>query len=179
MARLVCLWPRPAVDGQPRGLARGPGQLAGTPFEGTDDFQVIARSAFGKLIVWGKRTGQSLKIDTAWGMLFPSFNDQAFDRRGEDKSLQLFFSSMSKSSLDENDAQGQPLFARACELLGPLDHDSMYGFAPALCMGGTPRLANLKRVEAHTHLDILAQLAERRVMLDIASEARKADSSAS
>lgn len=146
--------------------------LAGTPFAGQDEYHVIARTAFGKLIVWGKHAGQCLKIDTAWGMLFPRFDAEAYAQRGEDRSLQLFFSSQSKDSLDENDAHGQPLFERALARLGPLDHDQLYGFTPALALGGSPNLNKLQRVEAHTHLDVLAQLTERQIMRDIGAEAR-------
>ena len=68
----------------------------------------------------------------------------------------------------------KPLFNRALEKLGPLDHDTMYGFVPALALSGSPKLENLQKLDAHVHLDILSQLGERRIMRDIAADARGA-----
>jgi len=139
-----------------------------------DAYYVIARTAFGELILWGEKTGASLRVVTAWGMIFPAFDPDAFQRRGPDLSLQLFFSSRSRQGFDLQDGREQKLFERALELLGPLGHDTMYGFVPALALGGDPSLEKLKVVDAHVHLDIISQVTERQLMLDISSEARKA-----
>ncbi len=64
--------------------------IGDTEFMERDAYYVIARTAFGELILWGEKTGQSLKVVTAYGMIFPRFNEEAFARRGADRSLQLF-----------------------------------------------------------------------------------------
>ncbi|WP_229381237.1 DUF1851 domain-containing protein [Shewanella psychropiezotolerans] len=64
--------------------------------------------------------------------------------------------------LDEN-----PLFERAMALLGPLEADEMYGFVPALAIGGAPKLENLQKVKVIEHLTFLADLGEKTVMADI------------
>jgi hypothetical protein len=64
-----------------------------TPFMERDSFYVIARSAFGELILWGTNTGQSLKVVPIYGGIFPAFDAEKFQRRGPDKALQLFFGS--------------------------------------------------------------------------------------
>ena len=148
--------------------------IGDTGFMERDAYYVIARTAFGELILWGEKTGQSLKVVTAWGMIFPDFDPEAFARRGADLSAQLFFSSSSRNSYDLEDKDGQPLFDRALERLGPLDHDTMYGFVPALALGGGNTVERLQKLDAHVHLDILSQVTERQIMRDIGEDARDA-----
>jgi hypothetical protein len=144
--------------------------IGDTPFMEQDAYHVIARSAFGKLFLWGERSGQSLKILTPFGMIFPSFNAEEFAIDGPDLSLQLFFSTNDREFVDLKDANEEPLFERALRKLGPVSASTMYGFTPALALGGTPKLENLEIVDAQTHLDILSQLGGRRIMLDIGAE---------
>jgi hypothetical protein len=146
--------------------------IGDTPFMEQDAYHVIGRTAFGELILWGKKTGQSLKVVTSWGMIFPRFDLQNFARDGADKALQLFFSSSSRNGFDHNDDQGKPLFERALKKLGTLDYRTMYGFVPALALGGSPKLENLQKLDAHVHLSILSQSTERKIMRDIAADVR-------
>ena len=148
--------------------------IGDTPFMAQDTYHVIARTAFGGLILWGEKTGQSLKVLTAWGMIFPKFNPEQFARRGADQSLQFFFASISRESFDLMDDKGRPLFERALAKLGPLDHDTVYGFIPALALSGSPSLQSLQKLDAHVHLSILSQITERQVMRDINADARAA-----
>ena len=145
--------------------------IADTPFMEQDTYYVIARSAFGELILWGENSGQSLKVMTSYGMIFPAFDDAGFREDGPDLTVQLFFSVASRDSFDMNDEDGNPLFERALAKLGLLDHETMYGFVPALALGGTNSLDRLQKLEAHVHLDILSQLTEKQIMRDIAKDA--------
>ena len=86
--------------------------------------------------------------------------------------MQLFFSSTSRDTYDVIDSDDQPLFERALAKLGPLDHDTMYGFVPALALGGEPSLDRLQKLEAHIHLSILSQVTELRIMADVAQAAK-------
>jgi len=52
------------------------------------------------------------------------------------------------------------LFEHARETLGTLAPDEMYGFVPALMLGGSASLANLQRFKADVHLILLSQLGE-------------------
>jgi hypothetical protein len=45
-----------------------------------------------------------------------------------------------------------------------LDLSEIYGFAPALAMGGSAKLDSLKRVKANEHMALLAQLSRARLM---------------
>ncbi len=136
---------------------------------GVDSYYVIGRSAFGDLIVWGTTSGQSLDISSNYGMIFPSDYLEKLRVRGEDRQIELFFATMRKEPLDEKDVNEKLLFERAYNNLGPLNDDEMYAFVPALALGGTNKLENLKKVKAIEHLNFLADLGEKRVMADIVS----------
>lgn len=138
-----------------------------TPFCEMDAYHVIARSAFGDLFLWGEKTGASLHIISPWGMIFPPFQPDLFEKWGPDLSLQLFFSSNSRDSMNMKDHLNKPLFERALKKLGPLDHNTMYGFVPALALSGKPQLEHLQKLDAKVHLEILAQITPRRIMQDI------------
>jgi hypothetical protein len=113
-------------------------------------YHVIARSAFGTLYLWGEQTGDTLRIFAPASCGFSSAADNDVDR---DFQMRVFFGSLWR---DTNDVEG--LFAPALKQLGRLAHDEMYGFVPALALGGAPTLANLKKVKAVEHLVILAQI---------------------
>ncbi|HDS1675902.1 MAG: DUF1851 domain-containing protein [Stenotrophomonas maltophilia] len=146
--------------------------LYGTEFYGKDDYYVIGRSAFGDMEVLGARTGLRLTIDCKWAMIFPSDNSRWMSERGADFLVASWIAMMKRSRQDQTDERNQPLFDRAEKLLGPLACDEMYGFVPALALGGACRLNHLKKVKAVEHLMFLAQLGERRVMGDIVKEAK-------
>jgi hypothetical protein len=145
--------------------------LGETSFVEKDAYYVIARSAFGKLVLWGTQTGQSLRVVAPYGWVYPSF-DPDFKEDGPDLSVQLFFSASSRDTYDETDTEEKPLFERALEKLGPLDHDTMYGFVPALALGGEPKLERLQKLDAHVHLNILSQVTELQIMADVAQAAK-------
>lgn len=142
--------------------------LEGTPFEGRNDFHVIARSAFGQIFIWGENDGHCLDIQPAYGMIYP--NTGAKDKlikRGKDKSIQYLFASTRKSECDLKDESEHPLFQRAKEKLGQLSHDEIYAFVPALALGGRAELKHLQKVKIIEHLSFLADLGEKRIMHDV------------
>lgn len=145
--------------------------IGSTPFVKRDTYYVIARSAFGKLVFWGTNSGQSLKIVAPYGWAFPAFDPEAFAEDGPDLSIQLFFSATSREAYDFDDLNDMPLFEQALKELGPLDHDTMYGFVPALSLGGSASVDQLQKLDAHVHLMMLSQLTELRVMADVAEMA--------
>ncbi|MNJ79554.1 hypothetical protein D3C77_776150 [compost metagenome] len=50
------------------------------------------------------------------------------------------------------------LFKSALKKLGQLKSDEMYGFVPALALGGAMELKNLQKVKTIEHLEFLSQL---------------------
>lgn len=141
--------------------------LEGTPFEDKDEYSVIARTAFGSLFVWGKNTGASIDIHSPWGMLFPNDQSNKLAKFGPDKLIQGFFASQSKDYCDLTDENNQPLFQKAKEKLGPLSHNEMYAFVPALALGGKADIKFLQKVSIFEHLALLADLGEKRIMADV------------
>jgi hypothetical protein len=148
--------------------------LEGTPFLNQDAFYVIARSGFGKLFEWGERSGHLLIIDTPYGMILPRDQSQKIRAGRADVLVQRFFSSIVKKALDMEDELHRLMFDRAQKALVALGPGEMYGFEPALVAGGTPRIENLRKVDAVAHLWMLAQFGDRRVMRDIFQDARDA-----
>jgi len=146
--------------------------LYGTELYTRDAYYVIGRSAFGKLMVWGAKTGQSIDINCPFGMLFPSDDSASLQEDGGDFLIATWIGAKERAMFELTDENGKPLFDRALKNLGPLAHDEMYGFVPALAMGGPCRLDHLKKVKAVEHLMFLAQLGERRIMVDIVKEAK-------
>jgi len=148
--------------------------LKGTPFCEQDTFYVVARSALGKLFLWGTHSGQSLKIHTPHGMIFPNDQSNLVKAGRADMMVRLFFMQMTKKALDQQDDLNRPLFDRAVKVLGPLEPGQMYGFEPAIVAGGQLRLENLRKVDAIPHFLVLAELGDRRIMRDIVQDARNA-----
>lgn len=146
--------------------------IGDTPLMEQDAYYVIARSAFGELFLWGAKTGQSLKIKSLWGMTFPSDESEDIVQGKSDRLVRYFFSTLKAKDLDQKDHLDKPLFDRALRTLGPLAPDEMYGFEPALAVGGKAELKNLRKVKAVEHLVILAQLGERQLMRDIVKDAK-------
>jgi len=134
---------------------------------GIDKYYVIGRGAFGDLVVWGRASGQSLDINSNFGMLFPTDSTEDLVEDGEELTIDLFFATMSKAPLDQKDINEKPLFEHALKNLGPLEADEMYAFVPALALGGVNKLENLQKVKAIEHLNFLAELGEKLIMADI------------
>ena len=146
--------------------------IGDTPFMESDAYYVIGRSAFGELYLWGTKSGRSLKIFSLGGMIFPSDDSESVAQGKADHLIQNFIAFQDAKYLDQKDHLGKPLFERALKTLGPLAADEMYGFEPALAIGGKADLKNLRKVKIVEHLVMLAQLGERQIMRDIVKDAK-------
>jgi hypothetical protein len=135
--------------------------LEGSGLEHFDRFHVVARTAFGKLFVWGERSGQCIDISPAVRSILALPRDlrRRTPRELDLDAIDLFAGAALKDGDFASDAEGY-LFEPALRTLGRLEPDEMYGFEPALVAGGTAVLANLRRVKLHPHLLILRQLAQ-------------------
>ena len=133
--------------------------LADTPLEQLDSFHVIARTAFGCLYLWGEKTGDSVTVACNINSIIALSSNLKQEMDDPDFDARVFFSNKSPDHCDLNDESGQPLFERAVAKLGPLEPDEVYGFEPALVLGGKIRLENLAKLKLDVHLTILRQLA--------------------
>lgn len=127
--------------------------IEGTSLEGRDTYHLIARSAFGDLYFWGETTGASLNI-TSIVSRYTTYTSMLPEEQ-MDKRFQNFLLSTEVEYNDFDD-----MFKPAKKKLGPLDHDEMYGFVPALMFGGPDTLDHLEKVKAVEHLTLLSQIAE-------------------
>ncbi|WP_044529821.1 GAD-like domain-containing protein [Herbaspirillum sp. B65] len=135
--------------------------LADTGLDEIDAFHVIARSAFGDLYVCGEKTGRSVTIDCVLNMVSALENELKEKTRADlDFSIRCFFAFSDPDRFEMKDENGQPLFERARSKLGPLEPHEIYGFEPAIVLGGKILLENLAKVNANVHLTILRQFAE-------------------
>ncbi|GGY55868.1 GAD-like domain-containing protein [Pseudoduganella albidiflava] len=132
--------------------------LGQTSLAKQDEYSVVARSAFGKLFLWGRNSGMSVIINPHMASVTTIENSFSPDRA--DNHISAFFLSKSKDYFDFDDANDKPLFSRALRKLGPLKGDEMYAFAPACGLGGIPKLDNLIVEKIVPHLVFLAQLSE-------------------
>jgi hypothetical protein len=127
--------------------------IEGTYLQGRDTYHLIARSAFGDLYLWGEKTGFSLKITSVLSRCV--IHNFEINCEELNRELQDFLLSM---DVDTND-YGE-LFTPAMKKLGTLRHDEMYGFVPALMLGGPDTLDHLEKVKAVEHLTLLSQITE-------------------
>lgn len=127
--------------------------IQGTELEHRDTYHLVARSAFGSLYLWGEKTGPSVSIVSSYSR----YDVQELELSDETmtKEVQNFLLSHDPEFSDFGN-----MFSRARKKLGTLAHDEMYGFVPAIMLGGSDAFDNLKKVKAAEHLMILSQLAE-------------------
>ncbi|CAM3557788.1 glutamyl-tRNA amidotransferase [Pseudomonas floridensis] len=114
-------------------------------------YHVIARSAFGLLYVWGEQEGYCMTISSCLARY--SIRKSMFAVDNLDLGVQAFFASL---IIESNDFDG--LFKPALKRLGALENDEIYGFVPALALGGPIELNNLQKVKVIEHLEFLSQL---------------------
>ncbi len=133
--------------------------LGDTSFMEDDVYHVIARGAFGEIYFLGERSASRLSIVAVDAVMMKPFSPPS-DR---DRAVLAFFSAQNRGANDLCDVNGKRLFTRALKKLGPLKYDEMYGFVPALALGGPATLNHLQKVKAIEHLVMLAQMSELRM----------------
>lgn len=139
--------------------------IKGTPYESIDRYHIIARNAFGNLYAWGERNNQNITIDCAGGWIMGLADKVAVPYGNPDLMLQTFFATINPRLLDLKDESDQPLFHSALKTLGALDKTEMYGFEPALLLGGDVALKNIRKVNLDVHLTLLRGFAAPSVPL--------------
>lgn len=132
--------------------------LAGTEFDGIDNYHVIARSGFGSLYAWGERYNRMLTVSCATGSIVALKSKLQTPEKQPDLALQTFFAMFDRERFDLEDQEGHFLFEQVLDNLGPLTEREIYGFAPALFLGGKCRLNNLSICDMDVHLTLLRQM---------------------
>ncbi|WP_230531378.1 GAD-like domain-containing protein [Microvirga roseola] len=113
-------------------------------------------TAFGAPLVWSRRH-QALEINLPFGQVLAP--DMGTDSPAPDDLViaTATLPALDHPACDLIAADGKPLFERTVAKCGPLALDEVYGFTPALAVGGRASLNNLRRVSAPEHFSILAQ----------------------
>lgn len=133
--------------------------LAGSPLWGKDDFHVYAISPFGQMLICGERTGVELTLEPHEGYLFaPAALTLPASNIDRNKRLHDFLLTLDDPELDVLAEDGEPMFWRAREMLGPLGDGEIYTSTEPVSEHGW-RLGSLVKRET---LDMLAELAQRR-----------------
>lgn len=132
--------------------------LAGTEFSHIDNYHVIARSAFGTLYAWGEKYNQKIVVSCPTGSIVALMNKLKVPNKDPDLAIQTFFAMSDKERYDLEDNQGEFLFDRALKKLGALDEREVYGFEPALFVGGTASLDQLVKCNLEVHVTNLRQM---------------------
>ncbi|MGY1896286.1 DUF7161 family protein [Nocardia gipuzkoensis] len=140
---------------------------------GTDHWLAVCRSAFGRIQLWGQRTGMSLTITPYQGRVLPiDRSDSMASSDGRDDQIYAALVGADKRSLDVVGDDGQPLFDRVVALQGSVGPESIYGFVPAPALGGTLRADRVKIFDAEVHLQVLSDITPRQVMNDVLQRPR-------
>jgi hypothetical protein len=117
-----------------------------------DTYHVIARGAFGDIYMWQQGTGSWLTVSAVYARYTQTTRHIPTERF--DDEIKIFFASFDHASNDFED-----LFEKALTVLGPLEPDEMYGFVPAIALGGPADLKHMQKVKTIEHLTFLSQLA--------------------
>ncbi|MFG1790434.1 GAD-like domain-containing protein [Nocardia sp. NPDC049149] len=136
------------------------------PF-GEDKWIAVTRSAFGKMALWGQRTGLSLTITPHYGWLLPmGKSDYMSDDYLRDAQILSSLQAASQETFDVDGDDDKPLFKRVLKRLGPVGPDTMYGFVPAHALGGPLLPDHVQIVDAAVHMQILSQVTPRTIMVN-------------
>jgi hypothetical protein len=115
---------------------------------------VVARTALGKLYLLGSFKTQS--GGSAHGVLGlnPHTGDYSFVGQRAEKFLTI---SITKEDYI-TEALQEPEAKRAAKAVGPLAWDEMYGYEPALALGGSGKPDTVRRYNIFNHQILLSQL---------------------
>ena len=135
--------------------------LKGTPFENRPNLYVVARSAFGELLIWESTKGNTLKLQSMSNMIFLSADADREDFKTEEENFAMNrFLSFDPDHFDQDDARGNYLFERALKKIGKVEENEMYGYKLSHFLGGKESITNLTKMDLFNHYDIQKELKE-------------------
>ena len=132
--------------------------LTGTDINELDNYHVIARSGFGALYAWGEKYNQKIIISCPTGSIVALKTKLQKPNKDPDMAIRSFFSMFDKEKFDIEDGAGNFIFEQALKKLGPLEDHELYGFVPALFVGGEASIDHVVKCDLDVHLTVLRQL---------------------
>ena len=136
--------------------------LKGTDLEGAETYHVIARNAFGRLIVWGDKTGVNFTISPLSDAI--RLRRENYEEFIVKCDINRWAETCFFEINDDSDNVHGRLFTEATARLGPLGADQMLGLVPAVPLGGQLAAENFQIFSAPEHLAMLAQIGQRQVL---------------
>ncbi|EDU57731.1 GAD-like domain-containing protein [Providencia stuartii] len=133
------------------------GWLENTYLEEVDIFHAIAINGFGNVYLCGEKTGQCVVISPIFNTIF--VQKKKLKRIQTTDSLNVSILTLFLSSKVERHGK-DGLFDKAIQKFGPLGDNEIFGFEPALTLGGELDIKYIQKVDARIHLSILSQLAD-------------------
>ncbi|MEI4482813.1 MULTISPECIES: GAD-like domain-containing protein [unclassified Phyllobacterium] len=134
-------------------------------FEGDKEFDPklicpIGFSAFGKLLLWHKDF-YTIDLDLVdLRMSCVGFIKKSATKEDSDLTIVSVLMNLDDNSYDKYGEDSKPLFKRALSKLSRLPPDSIYGFKPALALGGSRTVDSLAVYSAFEHMSLLSQLGD-------------------
>jgi hypothetical protein len=138
--------------------------IAPTPLPEIDDYHVFARTAFGEMYAFGSKYGRTITVNPYLNAIFAEKSWITSVDKEWNETMTQFFGFATKEEYEVYDTHNKPMFQRALKRLGPLGPNEMFGFVPALLLGGEELEKNLEKTNVFIHLDILSSLAENRAL---------------
>lgn len=133
--------------------------LLGEIFAGDPEFNpkrmsVIGYSAFGTLLIWDR-----LKKQVSVNLLFSTVHNVPEEKRIDQNTGQPFSDDFTIGTfINGMQYYDEPLFSAAVQRLGRLGEDEIYGFVPALQLGGAFAAENLHKMRVFEHAAFIARL---------------------
>jgi len=129
--------------------------LENTYLEEVDIFHAIAINGFGDLYLCGERNGRCVTISAINNTIFVKKKSLGKIYKNLDSTIASLF-----ITIDVNNQNKKGLFEKSVKKLGPLGDNEIFGFEPALILGGELDIKYIQKVDARIHLSILSQLAD-------------------
>jgi hypothetical protein len=124
-----------------------------------ENFYAVARTAFGELYIRGDKSIKSTIIDPHLNNIIPGeVMNEDFSIEKWDRSIGIFFATKTYKNTDYIDTKEKQLFQRCLKKHGVLEYDEMYTFSPALALGGSADINNVKKVKIFDQLSMLCDL---------------------
>jgi len=143
--------------------------LVGTPYwePEINPYHVIGRTAYGKLYLWGEKTGQNLEIDPLWGIVYHSTSDEKYIKDNKRHAIVTsFIGGGKKETYDKEDNNDKPLFDRIHKKLGTLKYNEMYTAVPMPMFSGGISVDNAQKEDLFIQLSILRQAIDEVEIID-------------
>jgi hypothetical protein len=131
-----------------------------TPLPDIDTFHAFALTAFGDIFMWGQNNGKIVRITPTLATINARECTQKTPEEDRDLKIEASLIMFQAKYADYRDTNGELLFKRATKKLGPLKENEIFGFVPALALGGLPSIDRIEKVDYESHLVFLSQLDE-------------------